>query len=199
MAPDLVLADSFSDPNTIAMIRRIGIRVATLEAPTGFDGIIANVRQVAELLGERQRGEVVVAEIEAALANSPVTDGTRPVVAVLEPGGYIQGVGSLIDEAVSRAGGLSLGRKLGVRDYGALSVERLVAAPIDLLILPGGTGQAPSLKASMLNHPALRERFAATPRLAIPGNLIDCPAPASAALVPMIRRALDALDGAVRP
>jgi iron complex transport system substrate-binding protein len=192
-APDLVLADAFSDPATVALIRRIGIRVLVLPFSSDFDGIVANVRSVANAIGAPERGEALAAEI-AAEVQAPVGDSkNKPIVALVERGGYTQGASSLLDEAITRAGGLGLGHIWGLKGYATLPLERLVAAPVDLIVESADTKSAPSLGAEILIHPALQARFSRTPHLTIPANLTDCAAPASAKLVPILRDSLQAL------
>jgi iron complex transport system substrate-binding protein len=197
-APDLVLADAFSDPATIALIRRIGIRVLVLPFSSDFDGIVANVRSVAQAIGAPERGEALAAKIAAEIQASPSLASpslvkNEPIVALVERGGYTLGTGSLLDEALTRAGGIGLARIWGLKAYATLPLERLVAAPVDLIVESADTKSAPSLGSEILNHPALRARFARTPHLAIPANLTDCAAPASAKLVTILRDALQAL------
>ena len=189
LKPDLVLADGFSDPATVALLRRLQIQVLVLSDPSDFTGIEENVRRVALALDAVDKGEAVIAEMDSVLGAQTAAVSNRPIVAVTEPGGYTQGAGTLIDEAIFRAGGISLGRRLGIRGYASLPLERLVAAHVDLMVVPGESN-ADSLSAAALRHPAIRARFAKTARLVIPGNLTDCATPASARMVPMIRDAL---------
>ena len=49
--PDLVLAGSFNDPATLAMLTRLGYRLALLDAPRSIDESIAQIRKVAALIG----------------------------------------------------------------------------------------------------------------------------------------------------
>jgi iron complex transport system substrate-binding protein len=191
--PDLVLADAFSDPATVALIRRIGIRVLVLPFSSDFDGIVANVRSVAKAIGAPARGEALAAKIAVEIQAPAGVFKNKPIVALVERGGYTQGTGSLLDEAITRAGGIGLARIWGIKGYGTLPLERFVAAPVDLIVEPADAKSAPSLGAEILNHPGLRARFSQTPRLAIPANLTDCAAPASAKLIPILRNALEAL------
>jgi iron complex transport system substrate-binding protein len=130
------------------------------------------------------------------LSRPSATDERRPVVAMLEPGGYTEGTGTLLDEAIWDAGGIGLGRVLGLRGYAPLSIERLVTARIDLLLGAEAAQGAPSLGAEFLRHPAIAARFRQTPRLNVPSRLTDCAAPDSAKLVPLLRAALARLPAA---
>lgn len=192
LKPDLVLADGFSDSATVALIRRLGIPVLVLPSPTSFEGIIANVRLAARALDRQEDGEELIRGVGASLQADARAEGAKapPIVAALEPGGLIEGRGTLIDQAIRLAGGASLGASLGISGYAEIPLESLISSRTDLLIEPMIRGRAPSLSLAALDHPAIRDRFRATPVLRIPGYLLDCPAPRSAELVPMIRRAL---------
>ncbi len=188
LKPDLVMADGFSDPATLALLRHLHIPVLVLDDPRDFAGIVQNVRRAALALGDAAKGEAVIARMESTLGPRSGAVSGRPVVAVLEPGGYTQGTGTLIDEAIFRAGGEGLGRRLGIAGYASLPLERLVAQKVDLMVVPGDA-EHNSLSAAALSHPAIQARFSAVPRLVIPGNLTDCATPASAGMVQMIRDA----------
>lgn len=107
LKPDLVLADGFSDSATVALIRRLGIPVLVLPSPTSFEGIIANVRLAARALDRQEDGEELIRGVGASLQADARAEGAKapPIVAALEPGGLIEGRGTLIDQAIRLAGG----------------------------------------------------------------------------------------------
>jgi iron complex transport system substrate-binding protein len=199
LRPDLVLADGYSDPATVSLVRRLGVAVVALDDPSDFAGIAANMRRVAAALGREERGEDRIAGMNALLGARSDGGATRPVVAMLEPGGYTEGSGTLVDEAIERAGGIGLGRVLGLQGYATLPLERLVAAPVDLLLVADNRERSASLGSAFLHHPAIAARFRDTPRLALPSTLLDCASPDSAALVPLIRGAVERLQRGRRP
>ena len=71
LRPALVLASTFTPPATRQAYRQAGLRVLFLDSPTTVAGSIAQVREVAAAVGERERGEVLAKEIEASLVAPP--------------------------------------------------------------------------------------------------------------------------------
>ncbi len=74
-APDVVLAGTYTSPFTRTMLRRLGYRVVELEPEASVADIERNVRLVAEVVGQVERGEQLVAtlraDVHAIEANRP--------------------------------------------------------------------------------------------------------------------------------
>jgi iron complex transport system substrate-binding protein len=174
--PDLVLAARWGAQTALALIEAAGITVERLDLPQDFPAIRRQVRSVAALLGVPERGQALVATMDATLAG--VTPPTHPPsVVVWEPRGYTAGPGSLMD-AVLRAAGLhdaSDGRRLGL--------EALLRTPPDLLVTPAAPG-FPSLATDLLENPALR----GIPRRSLPPALTLCAGPFTAGAVALLAR-----------
>ena len=97
--PDLVLVGPFADPASIALLQQIGAPVVEVGAPQTLDGVRRQIRDLAAALGEPQRGEALIADMDARLARVAV-DPSRPRLkaVVLRPNGFTVGPGSLVDE-----------------------------------------------------------------------------------------------------
>src|SRR6056297_648982 len=128
LAPDLVLAGTYTDPATVQMLRRVGLR--------------------------EEEGAALIAKFDADLAVLETKTGTRPRAALYHPNGYTLGGGTLADDILRAAGFRNLAAELGHRGGGTLPLEQLVMAAPDLLIsaapLPGA-----SRSEAVLGHPAL--------------------------------------------
>ena len=109
--PDLVLVGPFTDPATVALLKQVGAPVVEVGVPRTLDGVRRQIRDVAAALGERGRGEALVADMDARLARVAV-DPRRPRLRaiVLEP------------ERLHRRAGLA-----GRRDPGARRPDNLAA------------------------------------------------------------------------
>ncbi|WP_243644940.1 ABC transporter substrate-binding protein [Rhodovulum euryhalinum] len=160
LRPDLVLAGRFSDPATVAMLRRLGIRVEQFEITQRIDDIPAELRRAGQLLGREARAEALVAAFEARRAALAPGAGGRPVAAIFHPNGYTQGAGTLSDDILALAGFDNLSARLGHQGGGRLSLEDIVMAEPDLLIL-ARPYPATSRAEEVLAHPALRGTAAA--------------------------------------
>jgi iron complex transport system substrate-binding protein len=173
LKPDLVLAGTFTAPATKALLRRLGIPILELPVEQDFDGIRANIRRVAKAIGEVERGEKLVAELDRSIAVKAPPDAWRPELMLYRFGGYSQGRNTLSDAIIARAGfaNYAASRLNGV---GQLPLERIIADPPDAVLLGDRGTERDSLSAETLAHPALRKLRAELPTLVIPDRLWIC-------------------------
>jgi iron complex transport system substrate-binding protein len=59
--PDLVIAGIYTARTAVAMLKRVGIPVLEVGIPKNLDDVRAQIREIAALIGERDRGESVIA------------------------------------------------------------------------------------------------------------------------------------------
>lgn len=176
LAPDLVLAGRYGAQATLALLEARGVRVLRLEQPRSFEDIRGQMREFAAVLGVADRGDALVAEMDARLAALP--HPARPVRALLwQPRGWTSGPGTLGD-AVLRAAGLA-----NAGSGGQVGMEALLTRPPDLLVTATAPAY-PSLGTDMLRHPAL----AGLPRRAVPPALLICGGPFTALAAELLAR-----------
>ncbi|MBD3730203.1 MAG: ABC transporter substrate-binding protein [Sphingomonadales bacterium] len=147
LKPNVVVAGSFLPPATRSAFTRLGIRVETFGIVGDVAASEAQVRALATLAGHPERGEELVARIEAALAANAWRG--PPVSAILwQPDGIVPGRDQLVSELMARTGfaSQSAARGMGQADY--LSLESLLADPPRVLLVAG--------QERMQHHPALR-------------------------------------------
>jgi iron complex transport system substrate-binding protein len=154
LAPDLVLAGAYTDPATVQMLRRVGLRVEQFDTARSLHDTRDRIAQMARVLGREDAGAALIARFDARLAALETEAGPRPRAALYHPNGYTLGGGTLADDILRAAGFRNLAAELGHRGGGTLPLEQLVMAAPDLLIsaapLPGA-----SRSEAVLGHPAL--------------------------------------------
>lgn len=193
LRPDIVLAGTFTTRATVALLRARGIPVLEVGLASGFDDIRAQVREVARALGVAERGEALLAEMDAKLAAAAPRDGARPTALTLEPGGFTAGGGTLSDAVLQAAGFANYAAGHGMQGYGYLPVESVAADPPDLLVSDEGPQAHPSLAEQLLRHPALARSIPPQARPDVPGTLTSCGAPFVADAVVRLAEARRAL------
>ena len=159
LAPDLVLADPWTDPAALSMLRRLGIAVVQVEGVRQLSDIPARLRRFGELLGRQAEAEALIGQFETDLAAlSAPQDGPRAVIYF--PNGYSLGEGSLSHEILTRAGFRNIATELTPSATGQIALELLVMAAPDLIIrdrpYPGA-----SRAEELMHHPALAALIAA--------------------------------------
>jgi iron complex transport system substrate-binding protein len=170
LRPDLVLAGAYSGRETVALLRRLGANVLELELPRSFRDIARQTRDVAAALGHRERGEMLVTEMEARLAAAARAVAPLPIrrAILLQPGGITMGRGFLEDEILRHAG-LD---NVAAAGQGTASLERLIAARPELIVFGVEDDAPPSLSVRLFAHPAIRA--AGAKQVTLPPVLWTC-------------------------
>src|SRR3546814_885929 len=104
------------------------------------------------------------------------------------------GTGTLIDEMMGRVGLVNLARTLGKPPLAQLSLEEMVAAKPDFLIVESATNTVTDQGSEMLHHPALAD----IPRISVPEAWTVCGSPAYADAARSIARQIERIDGGGR-
>lgn len=197
--PDLVIAGRFTTRATVALLKRFGYRVMEIDTPESFEQIEAQVLQVADALGVQASGARVVADMRARLARiRAATDAdarargaaAAPRAAIFGSNGVTQGRGTLMDDVIRASGLRNLAAEIGVRGFGQLSLERLVLARPDVIVLPGLGNRPLSVGQQLLVHPALASTRART--VHVPGKWTACGGPLTVNAVEYLHQSMSA-------
>ncbi|MFN3526228.1 MAG: ABC transporter substrate-binding protein [Paracoccus sp. (in: a-proteobacteria)] len=190
LAPDLVLAGSFSATATVDMLRRTGMPVEVFPPESDFDDIRTNLRRMGHALGREAQAEALVARFDADLAALSRPAGAGGRAAIYEANGYSAGRATLAGSIVAAAGLDNVAGDLGLPHGGMLSLEELVMAAPDLLVLSRqdrGTSRAEEV----LDHPALRMLAARGPVAPVTDADWVCGTPHVLRAVATLRAALE--------
>lgn len=165
--PDVVVASSFIAPATRAALEDLGLKVVTFGGTGTVEESLAQIRELAALVGDEAAGERLVADIEAAL-DEAASDGPSVEAALWQPGGIVPGEASLVSDLLRRTGYASYGAARGMAQADYLSLEQVVADPPQVLLVAGSErGQT---------HPAL-ENLPEMRRESFDTRLIYCGGP----------------------
>lgn len=182
LRPDLVIAGAFTTRATVGMLRRVGSPVLELVVPADLDGVRTQIRQVAGALGHPERGEALVADLDAKLAS--VTPATRPLRAlVMRPNAFTVALGGLGDALIRAAGLVNVAAEIGRDRFGQVPLEAAVLADVDLIVVDEGAPGLPSLADTLLHHPVFRALARGHRTVAIPNRFWTCPGPQVAEVV----------------
>lgn len=192
--PDLVLAGTFASRASVALLARLGRPVVELPPVNSLAEARARIQAVAALLGEEERGQELVDDMDAALAAfSPSTSPNRPRprAALFDANGRTQGVQTLPGDVMRLAGLANLAEELGIPGYGALPLEALIALKPDLVVSGSLVQAVPSMAQEVLDHPALRASLPAGQRVWVPEPLWNCGLPQIVEAVALLAKAGD--------
>lgn len=192
LQPDLVLAGRYTTRMAVGMLRRVNAPVVELGLSRSVEDVKAQILQIADLVGHRDRGEAMVRAVDdrmAALGPSP--SDRRPTALVLNPNGFTSGAGSLIDDLLTRAGLDNVVRRLNLGNYSLVPLEVLVKSDVDVLIVSASGGAGMSLATQLLKHPIVEHLAASRRVVRLPSRLWSCGGPEVVDVVTQLRRVVD--------
>lgn len=176
--PDLVLAGRFTRLATREMLARLGYRVVLIDTARSVDASIKQVREIAELVGHPERGEALVADIEAARREASAPAAARPhTVAFYQRRGYVTGGETLTSDILKTVGLANTGGELAGKSGGFVPLEKLVADAPDYIVVSATTRTAEDQGSALLAHPALAELYPPERRIILPDRLTVCAGP----------------------
>ncbi|WP_324741133.1 ABC transporter substrate-binding protein [Tsuneonella sp. CC-YZS046] len=171
--PDLLVGMPARRSAVMAVLKGRNYRTLDMKSAEDFPDIARQVRLVAGATGHQARGEALVARMERELAALP-RPGQGRVAAYYQRRGFLTGTGTLVDDLMRRAGLVNLAGKLGKPALSRMSLEEMVAARPDFIIVESATDRVTDQGTEMLHHPALRD----IPRLRLPQAWTVCGGPA---------------------
>lgn len=181
LRPDLVLAGRYSASESVAMLRRLGVRVEIVEAAESIDQLRTGIVQMGGLLQREARAAEVLAGFDAAMAAiSPNSESGARIAATYGASGVTASAGTLAGDAMRRAGLILLADRIALPPGGTIALETLVMQAPDLIVT--GTRQDGQSNAqAVLDHPALAAMNAS--RVQVPDRDWICGLPAIAGAV----------------
>ena len=144
LKPDLVLVANWSDADNVKQLRNLGVAVYLMESALTVDTIAEKIRTLSKIVGETEKGEAVIADMNGRLKKvtdkvNAISDVRRLSVLDYAVWGTAQGEGTSWAEVVAKAGLINSVGDLPVNDWGQvpLSKEKLIELDPDIIILPG--------------------------------------------------------------
>ncbi|MBO9724618.1 MAG: ABC transporter substrate-binding protein [Novosphingobium sp.] len=186
--PTVVVASAFLDPASEGAFRRLGYRLVKMPIAPDIASAREQVRELARLAGHPERGERLVARIDAALRRSAPPPGFRQVPALMwESGGLVAGDRTLIVDMMHRTGFTNIAGARGLSQADFLPLEHVLADPPRVVF---AVGDPLAEEDRMLHHPAL-SALTSTRRFMLSRSILWCGGPT-------IPHALDELAAARR-
>lgn len=153
--PDLVLAGTFTDPATVAMLRDLGIPVVLFAPAQSLADVPDRIAQMGAALGREDAAAQMIADFNAELATLRDAPAHRPRAALYYVNSYTSGHKSLAGDILSTAGFENAAAQAGISTIGTLPLEQLILLAPDIII-QGRDYPGQSRAEDNFNHPALR-------------------------------------------
>ncbi len=156
--PDLVLTDGHSE--NIKGLESLGITFFVID-PQGIDGILENIALLGKITGTEEEAAKLIDDMrqDMAAVSRRVKDAARVKVFYIIDATdltlpWTVGPGSFADALITLAGGENAAKARGA--WVQLSLEEVVSADPEIIILTAKHGTAFALPATLKAHPAWR-------------------------------------------
>lgn len=168
--PDVVVRYWGGDMTLLRRLERDGVLVATIDDSRDFDGIRNNIRNLSTTLNVPDRGEAMIARMDAQLATA-AGKGRGRRATYMTASGFSAGPGTLIDSIFKAAGYRNATVATG---YQALKLEQLVMTP-PLMFVRGFFEQALMEWRGTGRHPVLSPLMASGTTVDWHASTLTCP------------------------
>jgi len=174
LRPDLILVSPSRKRETKAALESQGLETLEIGPAESYAAILDRIRTVAAAVGHPARGAALIRTMNADLARLPRGGGRGRVAAYYQRRGFLTGTGTLVDDQMRRAGLANLAGKLHRPALSRLSLEQLVAARPDFVIVDTATDRVTDEGTEMMHHPSLDD----IARIDLPQAWMVCGGPA---------------------
>jgi iron complex transport system substrate-binding protein len=137
--PDLVLAASYTRPETLALLRRAGVRLVVLDHFDTLEDVYTSLRILGRELGQDGRAEAVIKQSRARVdALAARLKGVKPV-RVLSAGVYpfTSGAGTTFQDLCDHAGAINVAAEAGLKGHAPTPSEKLLVWNVEVLVASG--------------------------------------------------------------
>ncbi len=160
--PDILFAANWSEPNKVAQLRAAGVNVYILPTPYTLDEIEDLIELVGDIVGEEDKAEMVVMEMQRKLQQSLVPNSNEYSVIDYNSWGSSSTKHSTWQLILDEAGFKNATESFQADKYGQtpLSKEMLIALDPDVMFLPswvyGEVDAAEKFRDQVIDDPALQ-------------------------------------------
>lgn len=162
--PDLVIAPDWTSADLVRTLKDLGVVVYISRGSLSVENVKVAVKEIADALGEPERGQEVLAEMDRDLAlaaerKAKISESERKnVVLYSHLRGYI-GKGSLFDDLCHYAGVMNGAALIGMGATDPLPEEGLVLMNPDIILIPTwtyGNISPEKIRNELLTDPAMQ-------------------------------------------
>jgi iron complex transport system substrate-binding protein len=175
LKPDVVVAGLFDKRSTRELLKEKGLHLAEFSVPRNLDEVKAQIRQMGEIVQHVDRAAAEIARLDAAMARARQTVTEKHYsVLPLSRRGWVSGSDSPVSSLLSETGLFNAASDLGAGQGGFASLEAIVNAKPDLLLVSEAGDRAEDDGRAFLLHPALERFYPPEKRIVIPDRLTVC-------------------------
>ncbi|MCW8127683.1 ABC transporter substrate-binding protein [Microbulbifer halophilus] len=171
--PDLVLVGQYGAQRAAGRLRQLGFEVADIPDAYSLEQLSEQLQALENVLGENAPLRKQRQLLQKLLAQPPAPETASALI--LSANNITYGSGMLEHQLLERAGFENLAAADGAEQLRRVSLEEVIAAQPDLLVLYGGDKDF-ALAHLAERHPVLQRYFDSDRVFKLPSELSFCPA-----------------------
>ena len=154
LRPDLVVVSEYTDADFLKQLELTGLRFHRMQGLTSIPGVRAAILDLGRAVGEDEAARVLVARFDSVFADLDrrLLGAKRPRV-LYWSSGMTAGADTAIGALIEVAGGVNVGREMGVSGIAPPGAERVFAADPDVVLV----GTWPRAEEDLTEHPLLQK------------------------------------------
>lgn len=156
--PDLIWVASYNRAEVIELLKMTGAPVFRLANFHGLEDIKQNIRLVGEVIGEEQRANDLITQMERDLNDirAKLPKGRKPVrVMSYSVGNYTAGAHTTFDDMVHWVGAINVASEQGIEQHAKISDEQILVWQPDFIITHAPLSEFSVIRQQLLKHPAI--------------------------------------------
>lgn len=151
LRPDLVVVSEYTDADFLHLLEKSGLRQHRMSGLSSLPGIRAAILSLGQAVDTPVAAARIVERYDAVLADlDRRLSGVRRPRVLYWANPHTAGADTAIGALVEAAGGVNVGREIGLVGIVPLSAERAFAADPDVVLVTRGSGAAIALRESPL-------------------------------------------------
>lgn len=174
LQPEIIIVSSWSDPMRNRLIERLGFSLLVLDAAQDYDSARAEIITLGKAIGREAAARAYLAKLDAEMATAQPIAQTPPRILPAQRRNLTVGRGHILDDIITRAGAVNLGRSDDGTTMHRVSLESALAANADFILLNETAAQPDSRGMEFITHPAMAAAYPPPRRLFIDNNLLVC-------------------------
>jgi ABC-type Fe3+-hydroxamate transport system substrate-binding protein len=152
LSPDLAILSEYTDADVVKLIEASGIRWHRMSGLSSIAGVRQAILDLGQAVGEPAAAARVIRRFDATLADlARRLDGAKRPRVLYWSGGMTAGSGTAIGSLIETAGGINVGKEIGVEGIAPPGAERAYVADPDVVLVTSWPGAMNEVK----NHPLL--------------------------------------------
>jgi iron complex transport system substrate-binding protein len=179
LQPDLVISTAFASPDAIRILKTLGYRVELLPLPTTITEVREMLILAGQWFGEEERARQLISSMDQQIADAQLRNRDKPTrrAIIYSPNGYTIGSDTIENDVLQKAGYRNLAAEMGISHFQQISLETLVTAQPERILIDNYAYNQNSLAYGYVNHPVVQHLIPSENRVYVPSHLRDCTGP----------------------